>query len=83
MLSAVNTGMVRSKHFVSAGKAVSMSPQGRRAFLRAYEGGMDQLITHPQLGYRVTYRRLLEIQARLLAKTLDGELDGYPVFVTR
>lgn len=83
VLSAVNTGMVRSKHFVSAGKAVSMNPQGRRAFLRAYEGRMDQLITHPQLGYRVTYRRLLEIQARLLAKTLDGELDGYPVFVTR
>lgn len=83
VLSAVNTGMVRSKHFVSAGKAVSMNPQGRRAFLRAYEARMDQLVTHPQLGYRVTYRRLLEIQARLLAKTLDGELDGYPVFVTR
>lgn len=83
VLSAVNTGMVRSKHFVSAGKAVSMNPLGRRAFLRAYEARMDQLVTHPQLGYRVTYRRLLEIQARLLAKTLDGELDVYPVFVTR
>ena len=83
VLSAVNTGMVTSKHFVEAGKAVSMNPAGRRAFLRAYEGRMDQLVTHPQLGYRVTYRRLLEIQARLLGKTLDGELDSYPVFITR
>ena len=44
---------------------------------------MDTLVTHPLFDYRVSYRRLLEIQARLLAKTLHGELGKYPVFVTR
>ena len=44
---------------------------------------MDTLVTHPLFDYRVSYRRLLEIQARLLAKTLEGELEEYPVFVTR
>ena len=83
VLSTVNTGMVTVRNFVSAGKAVAMTAAGRKAFLRAYEGRMDTLVTHPQLGYRVSYRRLLEIQARLLGKVLDGELSEYPVFVTR
>ena len=33
--------------------------------------------------YRVSYPRLLEIQARLRARFLNGEIDDYPVFVTR
>ena len=44
---------------------------------------MNTLVTHPIFGYRVSYRRLLEVQARLLAKVLEGELDEYAVFVTR
>ena len=44
---------------------------------------MNTLVTHPLFNYRVSYRRLLEIQARLLAKTLEGELNEYSVFVTR
>jgi len=44
---------------------------------------MDTLVSHPLFDYRVTYRRLLEIQARLLARVLDGEIGEYPVFVTR
>ena len=83
VLSAVNTGMITLRDFVRAGKAVAMTPKGRKAFLRAYEARMDSLVTHPQLEYRVSYRRLLEIQARLLAKTIEGELSDYPVFVTR
>jgi len=31
----------------------------------------------------VSYRRLLEIQARLLARVIEGEIPSYPVFVTR
>ena len=68
---------------VQAGRAVSLTPDGRRAFFRAYELRMDTLVTHPLFDYRVSYRRLLEIQARLLAKRLEGELGDYPVFVTR
>ena len=83
VLSAVNTRMVSERDFVAAGNAVAMTPGGRKAFLRAYEARMDTLVTHPLFGYRVTYRRLLEIQARLLGKTIEGELNTYPVFMTR
>jgi CRISPR-associated protein Cas1 len=44
---------------------------------------MDALVTHPLFGYRVSYRRVLEIQARLLARAVTGELPDYAGFETR
>jgi CRISP-associated protein Cas1 len=75
--------MVTPKDFIQVGPAVALKPEGRKAFFRAYEQRMDTLVTHPLFGYRVNYRRILEIQARLLARVLTGELGRYPVFVTR
>ena len=49
----------------------------------AYERRMDQLVTHPIFGYRLSYRRLLEVQARLLGRVLLGEIEAYPSFRTR
>jgi len=40
-------------------------------------------VTHPVFGYRVSYRRVLEIQARLLARVIAGEIGSYPGFETR
>jgi len=83
VINAINTRMVTSSHFVKAGESVALTPDGRKAFFRAYEQRMDTLVTHPIFGYRVNYRRVLEIQARLLARVLTGELGTYPVFTTR
>lgn len=83
VLSAINTRMVTPRDFVRAGKAVSLTPEGRKGFFRAYEARMDTLVTHPMFDYRTSYRRLLEIQARLLTRVLEGEIGDYPVFVTR
>jgi CRISPR-associated protein Cas1 len=83
VLSAMNTKMVTGKDFVRAGKSVALTSEGRKGFYRAYELRMDSLVTHPMFDYRVSYRRLLEIQARLLGRVLEGEIGKYPVFVTR
>ncbi len=83
VLSAINTRMVTPGDFIQTGEAVALRPAGRKAFFRAYEQRMDTLVTHPMFGYRVNYRRMLEIQARLLARVLTGEIATYPVFVTR
>ena len=83
VLSAVNTRMVTERDFVRAGGAVALTAAGRKGFFRAYELRMDSLVTHPLFDYRVSYRRLLEIQARLLARVIEGEIAAYPVFVTR
>jgi CRISPR-associated protein Cas1 len=83
VLSAVNTRMVTERDFVRAGEAVALTASGRKGFFRAYELRMDSLVTHPLFEYRVSYRRLLEIQARLLARVIEGEITSYPAFVTR
>lgn len=83
VVSAINTRMVVSRDFINASGAVILTAEGRKAFYRSYELRMDALVTHPLFEYRVSYRRLLEIQARLLAKVLEGEIGSYPVFTTR
>ena len=83
VLSAINTRMIQPEDFVKAGDAVSLTVAGRKAFFRAYEQRMDTLVTHPLFGYRVSYRRMLEVQARLLGRLVTGELKTYPVFTTR
>ncbi|MFM9964048.1 MAG: CRISPR-associated endonuclease Cas1 [Planctomycetaceae bacterium] len=83
VLSAINTRMISPRDFIRTGQAVALTPDGRKAFYRAYEQRMDTLVTHPLFGYRVTYRRVLEIQTRLLARYITGEIRDYPSFITR
>jgi len=83
VLTVVNTGMVDASDFLHVGPAVSLRASGRKALIRAYEQRMDNLVTHPLFGYRVSYRRVLEIQVRLLARVVTGELAKYPGFETR
>ena len=83
VLSAINTRMVAPDDFIKVGQAVSLTPNGRKGLIRAYEQRIDTLVTHPLFGYRVSYRRVLEIQARLLARYVSGELPTYQGLETR
>src|SRR5260370_16520234 len=83
VVTDVNPRMGGREGFVRAGEAVALSARGRKGFIRAYEQRMDALVTHPVFGYRVGYRRVLEIQTRLLARVVSGELSRYPGFETR
>jgi CRISPR-associated exonuclease Cas4/CRISPR-associated protein Cas1 len=78
VIQAVNNGEVQADGFVASGAAVNLKPAAKRAFIAAYERRLDQEVTHPVFGYRVSMRRLLEVQARLLARYLCGEIDEYP-----
>ena len=49
----------------------------------AFERRLGHEVVHPLFGYRVSYRRLMEMQARLLGRFLLGELPEYPNFTTR
>lgn len=83
VLTAINNRMLRGTHFVRAGDAVNLTPAGRKVFFQAYEQRMNALITHPVFDYRVSYRRVLELQTRLLARHLTGEIPEYIPMVTR
>jgi CRISPR-associated protein Cas1 len=82
-LTAINTGVVQPGDFVGRVGAVALADHARVRFLRLYERRMDELVTHPIFGYRICYRRVLEVQVRLLARFLGGEIPSYPGFQTR
>ena len=82
-LSLINNGELGPKQFIMRGDAAALTQNGRRKVIEAYERRMDTLVAHPLFGYAVSYRRILEIQARLLSRRLLGELPAYPVFRTR
>ena len=83
VLSCINNCMVTEKDFVRAGQAVNLTAPGRKRFFQTYEQRMSSLITHPLFDYKVSYRRALELQARILAKALTGEIPEYVPLLTR
>lgn len=83
VLSVINTGVVSPEDFVQGQGAVALKEAARKRVIQAFERRMDQLVTHPVFDYKLSYRRVLEIQARLLSRTLLGELPSYPGFRVR
>lgn len=83
VITAINNGEVRPTDFVRTPVGVNLSDTGRKRFIRTLERRMAQEVVHPLFGYRVEYRRLLEMQARLLGRFLLGEVGDYPNFLTR
>jgi len=83
VIQAINNGEVRPSDFIRAGGGVALKDDARKRFIGTFERRLSQEVTHPLFGYRVSYRRLLELQARLLARHLLGELPEYPNFTTR
>jgi CRISPR-associated protein Cas1 len=79
----VNNGEIRTSHFVVRAGGVALTTEGRRAVIRAWERRMETQVRHPIFGYRISYRRVIEVQARLLAATLVGEIPRYVPFTTR
>lgn len=45
--------------------------------------GLNSEFTHPVFGYKVTWRRAIEVQARMLLGVLDGTQQRYQGVVTR
>jgi CRISPR-associated protein Cas1 len=82
-LMVFNNGEVDHGSFLERAGAVTLTEAGRRAVIAAYERRMAQEVTHPIFGYRLSYRRVLEVQARLLARAVTGELPEYTPFSTR
>ncbi len=83
VVSVINNGEVRAPGFIVRAQGVALNSKARRSFLAAYERRLDHEVTHPTYGYRITYRRVLEVQARMLGAYLLGEIPEYVPFMTR
>lgn len=83
ILSLINTREIRSSHFDRRGRAIVLTNDGRRTLIGAIERRLRSTIVHPTFNYEVSYRRALNVQARLLARAIQGDLPAYPPFTTR
>jgi CRISP-associated protein Cas1 len=83
VLTLLNNRMLELGDFVQAGQAVNLANAARKVFFEAYESRMNSGITHPVFDYKVSYRRALELQFRMIAKVITGEIAVYYPFQTR
>lgn len=85
VLSVINRRMLDAEAFVTEplSGAVSLTPEGLRVFLRCYEQKKQSKFKHPVLQTQCTYQEAFEIQARLMAKYLMGEIEKYPPLVLK
>ncbi len=82
-LKLVNNGEIKGHHFEIRGRALSLTDNGRRVVLRGYERRLAHELRHPRFGYTVSYRRAIEVQARILGAVMLEEINEYTPLVTR
>jgi CRISP-associated protein Cas1 len=75
--------VIQADDFIRAAGAVSLTSAARKRLILAFERRMDQLVTHPVFDYRISYRRVLEVQARLLTRFILHEIKFFPEFRVR
>jgi len=83
VMTAINNGEVSAPDFVTRAGGVALTTRGRRKLIAAYERRMTTELRHPLFRCRASYRRCLEIQARLLAAVLVGDVPAYRPLTTR
>jgi CRISPR-associated protein Cas1 len=83
VLTLLNNRHLTPEDFLTWREACQLTDSGRKKFFQAYEQRKATLVTHPVYGYRMSYARMLEVQARTLAGHVRGELPEYRGFVVR
>jgi CRISPR-associated protein Cas1 len=82
-VSAFNRGELCEGHFLDTAAGCALTDHGRKAFFGAYGRRMDTEVTHPAFEYRLSYRRMLMLHARLVAAWLLGEVPTLAFLTTR
>lgn len=83
VLTLVNNGSLTAKDFLVWREACQLTEEGRKRFFQTYEQRKATVVTHPVFGYKMAYGRMLEVQARMLAAYVRGDIPGYTGFTVR
>ncbi|MFO0881796.1 MAG: CRISPR-associated endonuclease Cas1 [Gemmataceae bacterium] len=83
VLTLINNEVLTPGDFVVWKEACQLSEEGRKKFFRAYEQRKATVVTHPLYGYKMSYARMLEVQARMLAAYVRGTVPAYVGFTVR
>jgi CRISPR-associated protein Cas1 len=82
VLTLINRGQLKANDFTQdEGGAVSLTEDGRKAVLIAWQERKKRDLRHPFLGETLPLGLVAHIQALLLSRHLRGDLDGYPAFI--
>jgi CRISPR-associated protein Cas1 len=83
VLTLINTETLSPGDFVTWRDACQLGEAGRKKFFAAYEQRKATIVTHPVYGYKMSYARMLEVQARMLAAFVRGSVPAYAGFTVR
>lgn len=83
VLTLINNGSLTPKEFLIWRDACQLTDEGRKRFFQAYEQRKATIVTHPVFGYKMAYGRMLEVQARVLAAHVRGDIPAYTGFTVR
>ncbi|NJM06299.1 CRISPR-associated endonuclease Cas1, partial [Candidatus Gracilibacteria bacterium] len=83
VISLINNGQIKAADFAEDVGRVPVARRRARTFLEKLEARMNEEVQHPTFGYRTSYRRCIELQARLFAKYAQGEIPQYVPFTVR
>jgi CRISPR-associated protein Cas1 len=77
VVRAFNNAELKPTDFRSTLGQVTLTEPARKSLIAAYERRVTTEFTHPTFGYKCTWRRAIEIQARLILGVLDGTQPRY------
>lgn len=83
VLRVINSGIIKNDDFLMLSGCCQMKLAAKKKWIQAYESRVDELITHPQFEYRISYRRIFHLESRILSRVLEGEFDKYTPLITR
>jgi len=83
VLNVLNHHILTARDFQEELGVIHLKAEARKTFYAKFEERLQETIQHPHFEYRATYRRCIELQARLLAKWLTGEIPEYRPFGVR
>ncbi|MGI5900452.1 MAG: type I-C CRISPR-associated endonuclease Cas1c [Christensenellales bacterium] len=82
VLSLINRSEVSESDFeFQSSGAVYLASQSRKKFLSSWQARKKQEIMHPFLKEKVEWGLVPYCQSLLLARTIRGDLEGYPPFL--
>jgi CRISPR-associated protein Cas1 len=82
-ITAFNRGELQAGHFQRTAAGSMFTDAGRKAFFAVYGRRMDEEVTHPVFGYKLSYRRMLTLHARMIAAWLNDEIPTLAFLTTR
>lgn len=83
-LTLINRGQLTADDFEAReGGAVMLGDKGRRAVVTAWQERKQEEITHPLLETKMPIGLLPLIQARFMARTIRGEMEGYLPYLAK